>query len=44
VLAAPADSLARARAEEAVTALGALGDGLKEAGTRLGVLVQIPSG
>ena len=44
VLAASPDSPERAAAEEAVTALQALGDGLKRAGNELGVLVQIPSG
>ena len=44
VLAAAPDSPERAAAEEAVTALQALGEGLKRAGNELGVLVQIPSG
>jgi putative iron-regulated protein len=44
VLASPEGSAERAAAEEAVTALQALGDGLKRAGSALGVLVQIPSG
>jgi putative iron-regulated protein len=43
VLAAPPDSAPRAEAEAAVAALSALGEGLKEAGNRLGVLVLIPS-
>jgi putative iron-regulated protein len=43
VLASPAGSLARERGEAAVAALGALADGLKRAGAKLGVLVQIPS-
>jgi putative iron-regulated protein len=44
VLASPPDSAARQDAEAAVTALGALGNGLKRAGEQLGVLVQIPAG
>lgn len=44
VLAAEPDSPARQDAEAAVTALGELGQGLKRAGEKLGVLVQIPSG
>jgi hypothetical protein len=32
------------KAEEAVAALQALGEGFKKAGAKLGVLVQIPSG
>lgn len=44
VLASPAGSPERATAEAAVAALQALGQGLKEAGSKLGVLVQIPSG
>ncbi|HZP20853.1 MAG TPA: imelysin family protein [Bauldia sp.] len=43
VLAAPPGSPPREAAEAAVQALGALGQGLKEAGEKLGVLVQIPS-
>jgi putative iron-regulated protein len=44
VLASPKGSPERAAAEEAVEALTKLGDGLKRAGAKLGVLVQIPSG
>jgi hypothetical protein len=44
VLASPEGSPERAAAEEAVAALQALGEGLKHAGSALGVLVQIPSG
>jgi putative iron-regulated protein len=44
VLAAPADSQARKDAEAAVKSLGALGEGFRKAGEKLGVLVQIPSG
>lgn len=44
VLASPEGSPGRAAAEAAVAALTKLGDGLKRAGTKLGVVVQIPSG
>jgi putative iron-regulated protein len=44
VLAAPADSPGRMTAERLVTALQDLGDGLREVGTKLGVLVQVPNG
>ncbi|MCB1391473.1 MAG: hypothetical protein KDK12_20385, partial [Rhodobacteraceae bacterium] len=44
VLAAAPDSPARQAAEEAVTALQALGDGLRRAGNAAGVLVLIPAG
>jgi putative iron-regulated protein len=44
VLASPEGSPERMRAEEAVAALQALGEGFKKAGAKLGVLVQIPSG
>ena len=43
VLAAPKDSPERKAAEEVVVALQALGTGLKEAGSKLGVLVLIPT-
>ncbi len=43
VLASPEGSPGRAAAEEAVSALTKLGNGLKRAGSKLGVLVQIPS-
>jgi putative iron-regulated protein len=43
VLATPEGSPERAKAEEAVAALQALGEGFKKAGAKLGVLVQIPS-
>ena len=43
VLAAPKDSPERKVAEEVVVALQALGTGLKEAGSKLGVLVLIPT-
>ncbi len=43
VLASPEGSPERQVAENAVTALQALGEGLKQAGAKLGVLVQIPS-
>jgi putative iron-regulated protein len=44
VLASPEDSPERKAAEEAVTALQALGKGLSDAGAKLGVLVLIPAG
>ena len=44
VLAAAKDSPERKDAEAAVVALQALGDGLKQAGNKLGVLVLIPTG
>lgn len=44
VLASPPNSPARQDAEDAVSALQALGEGIKRAGGKLGVLVQIPSG
>ena len=44
VLASPEGSPERASAEEAIVALQELAEGLKRAGTALGVLVQIPSG
>jgi putative iron-regulated protein len=44
VLAKPKDSPERQAAEAAVTALQALGTGLTEAGSKLGVLVLIPTG
>jgi putative iron-regulated protein len=44
VLAASPDSQARKDAEAAVASLGALAEGIKRAGEKLGVLVQIPSG
>jgi putative iron-regulated protein len=44
VLASPEGSPERKAAEEAVTALQALGKGLTDAGSKLGVLVLIPSG
>ena len=43
VLASPKGSPGREAGEAAVTALQALGGGLKQAGERLGVLVQIPT-
>jgi hypothetical protein len=43
-LASPPGSAARQKGEAAVSALGALAQGLKRAGTKLGVQVQIPSG
>ena len=43
VLAAPKDSTERKVAEDAVVALQALGTGLKDAGSKLGVLVLIPT-
>ena len=43
VLAKPKDSPERKAAEDVVTALQALGTGLKDAGNRLGVLVLIPT-
>jgi putative iron-regulated protein len=43
VLASPPDSPGRRDGEAAVAALGALGKGLKTAGEKLGVLVQIPT-
>lgn len=43
VLAAPKDSPERKAAEEVVVALQALGTGLKDAGSKLGVLVLIPT-
>ena len=43
VLAKPKDSPERKAAEEAVVALQALGTGLKDAGSKLGVLVLIPT-
>ena len=43
VLAAPKDSPERKAAEEVVGALQALGTGLKDAGSKLGVLVLIPT-
>ena len=43
VLAAPKDSPERKAAEDAVVALQALGTGLKDAGSKLGVLVLIPT-
>ena len=43
VLAKPKDSLERKAAEDVVTALQALGTGLKDAGSKLGVLVLIPT-
>jgi hypothetical protein len=42
VLASDPGSAGRVKGEAAVTALGTLAQGLKRAGTRLGVLVQIP--
>ena len=42
VLASPEGSPERVKAEAAVKALGELAQGLKRAGTALGVLVQIP--
>jgi putative iron-regulated protein len=42
VLASAPGSAGRIKGEAAVSALGALAQGLKRAGTRLGVLVQIP--
>ncbi|MEO8667954.1 MAG: imelysin family protein [Bauldia sp.] len=44
VLATPEGSPERAKGEEAVAALQALGAGFKTVGAKLGVLVQIPSG
>ena len=44
VLAALADSTERQAGEAAVTAPSKLADGLKRAGGKLGVVVQIPSG
>jgi putative iron-regulated protein len=44
VLASPEGSPERKAAEEAVTALQALGKGLSDAGAKLGVLVLIPAG
>jgi putative iron-regulated protein len=44
VLASPEGSPERKAAEDAVTALQALGKGLTDAGSKLGVLVLIPSG
>ena len=44
VLASPPGSPGRADGEAAVASLGRLADGFRRAGTRLGVLVQIPSG
>jgi hypothetical protein len=44
VLASPKDSAERAAAEAAVAALQALGDGFKEVGNELGVIVLIPTG
>jgi putative iron-regulated protein len=44
VLASPKDSAERKDAEAAVASLQALGNGLKEAGNKLGVVVLIPSG
>lgn len=44
VLAAPKDSPERKAAEDLVTALQALSDGLVEAGSKLGVLVLVPNG
>jgi putative iron-regulated protein len=44
VLASPKDSPERKAAEAAVASLQALGEGLAEAGNKLGVLVLIPSG
>jgi putative iron-regulated protein len=44
VLASPEGSPERNAAEDAVTALQALGKGLTDAGSKLGVLVLIPSG
>jgi len=44
VLASPPGSPERVKAEAAVGALGDLAQGLKRAGGKLGVLVQIPSG
>jgi putative iron-regulated protein len=44
VLAAPKDSPQRKAAEELVTALQALSDGIVEAGNKLGVLVLVPTG
>jgi putative iron-regulated protein len=43
VLAKPPGSPERQAGEDVVTALGALADGIKEAGNKLGVLVLIPS-
>jgi putative iron-regulated protein len=43
VLAKPKDSPERKAAEDVVTALQALGTGLKDAGSKLGVLVLIPT-
>lgn len=43
VLATPKDSPERKTAEDVVTALQALGTGLKDAGSKLGVLVLIPT-
>ncbi len=43
VLAAPKGSPERKAAEEVVNALQALGTGLKDAGSKLGVLVLIPT-
>lgn len=43
VLAAPKDSPERKAAEDVVVALQALGTGLKDAGSKLGVLVLIPT-
>ena len=43
VLATPKDSPERKAAEEVVVALQALGTGLKDAGSKLGVLVLIPT-
>jgi putative iron-regulated protein len=44
VLASPEGSPERSTAEEAIAALQALGEGFKNAGAKLGILVQIPSG
>ncbi len=44
VLASPEGSAERKAAEEVVTALQALGKGLSDAGSKLGVLVLIPAG
>lgn len=44
VLAAPKDSPERKAAEDLVTSLQALSDGLVEAGNRLGVIVLVPTG
>jgi putative iron-regulated protein len=44
VLASPEDSPERKAAENVVTALQALGKGLSDAGSKLGVLVLIPAG